>query len=188
MSGVAAAGLLAAGCTGSSGNSAAGTTGSAGPSLGSATAPPTGTSPTPSTTPTTTPASGGISPSGTPGTPAPPGAPAVYRLGPRDSGKQVVLRIGDRLEVTLAGNRLTALWTLTGYPRDALRLELRQATFGRFVFVARARGGGNVTFVRAQCGVAPDRPCVDGPAPGDPLPKTPAPGATRTFTVPVRVG
>jgi hypothetical protein len=186
VSGVAAAGLLAAGCTGGTGNtgsgSAAGPSGAAGPSSGSATAPPLSTSPATPGTPA--PGTGSASPSSTP---ARPGAPAVHRRGPGDAGKQVLMRIGDRLEVTLAGNRLSGRWTLAGYPRDALRLELREATFGRFVFVARAAGAGNISFVRARCGVAPDQPCVDLPAPGDPTPTTAPPGATRTFTVPVRV-
>jgi hypothetical protein len=180
-SGVTAAALLAAGCTGGSGSSAAGSSG---------TTTPPGTSATPSSPPATPPPS--LTPTDTGGTsPGPtqtrPGSPGVYRLGPGDSGKQVALKVGDRLEITLAGNRLTARWTLTGYPRDALRVELREATFGRFVFVARAAGAGNITFVRAICGRPPDRPCIDRPIPIDSTPTAAPPGATRVFTVPVRV-
>jgi hypothetical protein len=129
---------------------------------------------------------------GTPGpaptvTPATPGSPAIYRLGPRDTGKQVVLEVGDRLVITLAGNRVTGRWTLAGYPRAALRQDLREGSFGRFVFIAQASGAGNVMFVRAQCGVPPDRPCIDLPEPGEPSPTPVVPRAAGIFTVQVRV-
>jgi hypothetical protein len=183
---VASAGLLAAGCTASAGAGAGTGAGSpsqptrptqpAGGTAGSLTLPP----------PSGPPATGTSPPTGNP-TPAGSGSPAVYRFGPRDSGKRVVLRVGDRLEITLTGTRVGALWRLAGYPQAALRPDLRRSPLGRFDFVAQAPGSGNVMFVRARCGTPPDRPCLDLPEPGDPTPAPPVPRAAGTFTIQVQV-
>jgi hypothetical protein len=97
------------------------------------------------------------------------------------------MEVGDRLEITLTSNNLLSRWTLLTYPRAALRLELSQGTFGRFVFVARAAGSGNVTFRRLGCGTLYDAPCLDAPPPIDPQPTKPPPLGSATYTVTVQV-
>ena len=175
---VALAGGVA--CGAGSGSAAAG--GSA--AAPSTTAPDSG-APAPATglSPTTSPGSGGAGGATASPTPQRSGGPVLVQLTARDAGKAVALRVGDRLEVILGGTRLTGLWTLSGYPR-ALRPDLRQASFGRFVFVAVAPGSGPVTFVRSDCG-SYGRPCLDRPEPVDPTATAPSPA--RTFTIQVRV-
>jgi hypothetical protein len=180
-SGVVAAGLLAAGCA--SANPSAAPAGSTGPG---GTAAPTSTPPRGAPLPSSAPAPGEPGGSGGATPTVSPGSAGVYRLGAADAGKQVVLAVGDRLEITLPSNRLNGRWIITGYPRAALRLELQGATFGKFVFVATAAGSGNVTLVRGTCGRVPDRPCVDRPVPVEGAPPATDP-AKRTFTVAVRV-
>src|SRR5205823_7065370 len=83
--------------------------------------------------PTSTPTSaasggaGGLSPSGVgrpSGSPGTSAGTTVHRVGPADAGKIVTMHVGDRLQVTLAANRLMDRWTVGAYPGTALRLEL----------------------------------------------------------------
>lgn len=189
-----AVGLLAVACSSAGGTPTAGastqsgSSGAAGPSTA-------GGTPSTGTTASTGPGGGTPSPTSTaappPSTTVPggPGGGTTYRVGPADTGRTVTIKVGDRLQValTLAGNRLRGLWTLTGYPRDALRLEIGRGTFGQFLFVATARGGGNITLIRSACGGVTDRPCLDRPEPIEPTRTVAPPGGSALFTVTVRV-
>ena len=179
---IAATGLLTAACTG--GDPAAA------PAAGAGSDTPSASSGAPQAPGPTAPAApsgpGGAAPSATAtGPPPAPGRPDVVRLGPRDSGRAVRLKVGDRLEITLTITRLTGRWTLRSYPRAALRADLSQGTFARFSFVARATGTGTVTLVRAECSTRSDAPCL-GPAPIDPT-KPPSTDLAADYTVAVRV-
>jgi hypothetical protein len=176
------AGSLAA-CTGTGGTPAAGSA-STTPSGSPATPAPTGP-PAATLTPT--------NPGGAPGTtvtPAPTTGPpggALYLIGPRDAGRTVEMKVGDRLQVTLTGSRLLPGWALMSYPRAILRLDLRRAAIGQYRFVATAAGQGRVIFVQSGCGGVYERPCVDqltGAVPTAPVPPVPE---TRLFVLNVRI-
>jgi hypothetical protein len=192
LGGVLTAGLLAAACTGGGGTPVAGPTApSTTAGTTTSTSPPASTPTTAAATPTS-PTGGQPSATSTPAAPPPTTAAdgtVTYRIGPADVGRTVTLKVGDHLQLglTLSGNRLYSAWTLTGYPRSALRLEAGRGTFGQFLFVATARGGGNITAIRSACGPVTDRPCLDPPEPIEPTRTVAPPGASTVFTVTVRV-
>jgi hypothetical protein len=89
-------------------------------------------------------------------------AAAVVRLGPDDSGKTVVLAVGDRLQVILSGGRLTGGWALASYPRPTLAPGPGAVPVGGVGLVAREAGSGQVVLVRVLCGPPVDPPTCPG--------------------------
>jgi hypothetical protein len=121
------------------------------------------------------------SPYGTP----PSSTGGVVRLGPGDSGKTITMRVGNQLQITQTANRLLGRWILADY-RRVLSPDLRRSTFGQFVLIAIAPGGGAVTLIQSSCGTD-GRPCLDRPAPIEPTPTSRPDLPGRIFTVTIRV-
>jgi hypothetical protein len=109
-------------------------------------------------------------------------AHSTVQLSLDDRGKTVSLHVGDRLVITLPpasspSPAFASSWRLGRYPTAILELQTSDAT-GRFEFVARAKGSGNIIAVRGcspgpLAAEIPPCPYVAGPgsatAPPEPL-------------------
>jgi len=69
--------------------------------------------------------------------------PHLRRIGPESQNGEVVLRFGDRLEVTPPGR--PGGWRVTAYAADILRLDDSAAAAPSHTFVAVAVGQGQVS-------------------------------------------
>jgi len=73
--------------------------------------------------------------------------PHLRRVGPEGRNGEVVLRFGDRLEVTPPGR--TGGWRVTEYPADVLRLDGSGAAAPGHAFDAVAVGQGRISLTPA---------------------------------------
>ena len=125
---------------------------------------------------------------GPPPTPSAPPGGAVHQIGPADSGKTVVMHVGDVLDVVLGGSAIGRGWLLMSYPQPVLREEVAASATGRYEFVATATGSGRINFSHSGCGPVTERPCRDPvvPPPVDPT-AVGGPRLGQLFTVFVQV-
>jgi hypothetical protein len=73
--------------------------------------------------------------------------PRLRQAGPDSDGHEVVLRFGDRLDVTPADS--PSGWVVAHYPSDILRLQGSTAAADRHTFLAIAVGDGRLSLASA---------------------------------------
>jgi len=73
--------------------------------------------------------------------------PHLRRVGPEGRNSEVVLRFGDRLEVTPPSR--PGGWQVTAYPADILRLDGSAAAAPSHTFEAVATGQGRISMAPA---------------------------------------
>jgi hypothetical protein len=108
-----------------------------------------------------------------------PAGPTTFRVGMSDMGSKVTMHVGDHLVITLPKVSgpipgAPSAWYLAPYPAVLLEAGAANPVDGRFEFVARANGQGEVKLF-GGCWPGPvndERPsCPDTVAPGSsPLP------------------
>jgi hypothetical protein len=113
------------------------------------------------------------------GTSGAPSGPTTLRVGMSDTGSKVTMHVGDRLVLTLPKVSspipgAPSAWYLAPYPADLLDAGAATPLDGRFEFVAKAKGSGELKLF-GGCWPGPvndERPsCPDTVAPGaSPLP------------------
>jgi hypothetical protein len=89
--------------------------------------------------------------------------PHLRRVGPAGQGSEVVLRFGDRLEVTPPAR--PGGWPVTGYPAEILRLDGGAAAAAGHTFDAIAVGQGQISFGSFTVRVRVMRDLVQPPRP-----------------------
>jgi hypothetical protein len=102
--------------------------------------------------------------------------PTILRVGMGDTGSKVTMRVGDHLVITLPKVSspipgAPSAWYLAPYPADLLDAGAATPLDGRFEFVAKAKGRGELKLF-GGCWPGPvndERPsCPDTVAPGSP--------------------